>query len=175
MESVKSAPKRKKSCSDIELPGDWFTWQGDFGNSIVSKTGDLLRVSFSVRHFESNQICYYSHIDRVSSVLHRCLICNTSVSTTENKPSNACRHVKNHHWDITHIYDDIPEHNKDEFERKWKEAIKIRDGLSTATAVSISSSSAKKSRLTQLPLSLGQNSIMSIDAQQTAIRLLNGC
>ena len=59
MESVKSAPKRKKSCSDIELPGDWFTWQGDFGNSIVSKTGDLLRVSFPVRHFESNQICYF--------------------------------------------------------------------------------------------------------------------
>ena len=58
MDTAISASKRKRNTTDTELPGDWFSWYGEFGNSIVSKTGDLLRTSFPVRLFDSNQNCY---------------------------------------------------------------------------------------------------------------------
>ena len=63
IEIINSGSKRKKSANNTELPGDWFTWYGDFGISLVSKTGDLLRSSFPVRLFDTNQnhCCYYTN------------------------------------------------------------------------------------------------------------------
>ena len=59
MEIINSGSKRKKSAKNTELPGDWFTWYGDFGISIVYKTGDLLRSSFPVLLFDTNKNFYY--------------------------------------------------------------------------------------------------------------------
>ena len=59
MEIINSGSKRKKSAKNTELPGDWFTWYGDFGISIVSKTGDLLRSSFPVLLFDTYENFYY--------------------------------------------------------------------------------------------------------------------
>jgi hypothetical protein len=120
----KKARKRKSSADVLEeLEGDWFNWVGHFGNSIRGKNGVVLAVSRAVNHHVSNEISYFPFIDRVAPDSHLCLICGDYCHTSDNKPSNACRHIREKHWSVTSIYEDLPTGYKNQAANEWKQEL----------------------------------------------------